>query len=192
VAPAPGSYRLPPIQMAPEGRVLDSHGRSWPLHRYTQGRITLFSFMYTYCSDPGGCPLAYTVLLELRTRLLREPALAARVRLVSLSFDPVNDTPLMMKAYGGALAAAGSAVRWDFLTTAGVADLKPIIDHFGQAVLVQRDAGGRPLRLYHHLLKVFLLDASGRVREIYTPAFLLPDVVFNDILTLDMEQRATR
>jgi len=39
-----------------------------------------------------------------------------------------------------------------------------------------------------HLLKVFLIDAHGEVREIYTSSFLLPDVLLNDIKTLLMEE----
>lgn len=91
VAPAAGSYRLPPIQRAPNGRVVDIDGRTYALARYTRDRVTLLSFMYTYCVDPVGCPLAYATLTQLRERLLRRPDLARQVRLVSLSFDPSHD-----------------------------------------------------------------------------------------------------
>jgi cytochrome oxidase Cu insertion factor (SCO1/SenC/PrrC family) len=73
-----------------------------------------------------------------------------------------------------------------------VDELRPIIDDFGQDVSVQVDDKGRPTRLYNHTLKIFLLDTQGRVREIYTTAFLLPDVLFNDIQTLAMEHQGGR
>ncbi|GEM_PF-409874 len=184
VAPAPGSYRLEVIQTAANGQVLDTDGRSYPLQRYTAGKVTLLGFMYTYCVDPVGCPLAFQTFVELRRRLLAQPALARRVRFVSLSFDPTNDTPAAMRAYAGALADPRSALRWHFLTTRSVGALRPIIDGFGQDVAVTLDPQGRPTRLYNHLLKIFLIDARGRVREIYTTSYLLPDVVFNDIQTL--------
>ena len=38
-----------------------------------------------------------------------------------------------------------------------------------------------------HLLKVFLLDRRGSVREIYTTSFLQPQMVLNDIETLLLE-----
>jgi hypothetical protein len=41
------------------------------------------------------------------------------------------------------------------------------------------------------VLKVFLIDDAGFVREIYTSTFLHPQSVLNDIETLIMEQRAT-
>jgi hypothetical protein len=34
------------------------------------------------------------------------------------------------------------------------------------------------------MLKVFLIDPRGMVREIYSLAYLQPDVMFNDIKTL--------
>jgi protein SCO1/2 len=192
VVPAPGSYSLQVIQQAPKGNVLDIDGRTYPLERYTTARITLLSFIYTYCVDPVGCPLAFETFTGLRERLLATPELARRVRFVSLSFDPVNDTPQAMRFYGGKLADPASPLRWHFLTTGSVQELKPIIDDLGQDVSVQFDAEGRPTRLYNHLLKIFLFDAQGRVREIYTTAFLLPDVLFNDIRTLILEQQHSR
>lgn len=38
-----------------------------------------------------------------------------------------------------------------------------------------------------HMLKVFLLDRDGMVREIYSSAFLHPEVMLNDIETLVLE-----
>ena len=73
-----------------------------------------------------------------------------------------------------------------------MSELKPIIDDLGQDVSIQLDSMGRPTRLFNHMLKVFLLDAKGWVREIYSTDFLLPDVIFNDIQTLILEQQRGR
>jgi len=40
------------------------------------------------------------------------------------------------------------------------------------------------------MLKVFLLDRQGQVREIYSAAFLHPEVILNDLRTLAMESAA--
>ncbi len=189
VAPAPGSYRLEVIQTMPDGSVLDVDGRTYPLRTYVTGKITLLGFIYTYCVDPVGCPLAFDTFVALRQRLLAVPQLARKVRFVSVSFDPTNDTPQAMKVYGGALADPASALRWHFLTTGSVRELKPMIDAVGQDVAVTLDQRGRATRLFNHLLKIFLIDEQGRVREIYTTAYLLPDVLFNDISTLAMASR---
>lgn len=191
VAPAPGTYGLPVIQAAADGWVLEGSRVPRRLSAYTHGAITLLSFVYTYCSDPIGCPLAYAVFDGLKRELLADPQLRGRVRLVSLSFDPDNDTPQAMQAYGGA-NAKDSAIRWHFLTTYSMRFLTPILADFGQDVEVERDARGAPTRARTHMLKVFLLDPHGRVREIYSAAFLHPQVMLNDIKTLALESRGER
>lgn len=186
VANAPGSYALPVIQAAGDGWVLEGSALPRRLSRYTRGAITLLSFTYAYCTDPLGCPLAYSVFVDVRQRVLEDPALRTKVRFVSLSFDPTNDTPAAMQRYGGAFAEA-QAPRWHFLTTPSMRFLEPILDAYGQDVEVERDASGGATRAITHLLKVFLIDARGRVREIYGTAYLHPEVVFNDIRTIAME-----
>jgi protein SCO1/2 len=54
-------------------------------------------------------------------------------------------------------------------------------------VSVDIDAAGHPTRALHHMLKVFLIDPKGRVREIYSLAFIQPEVMLNDIRTLYLE-----
>jgi cytochrome oxidase Cu insertion factor (SCO1/SenC/PrrC family) len=192
VAPAPGSYVLNAIQPAPDGRVLDSGGAPRRLAPFVTGAITLLSFVYTYCTDPLGCPLAYDTFVQLRERVMADPALQGRLRFVFLSFDPANDTPAAMRLYGGRLAARDGPLPWHFLTTRSVADLMPILEGFGQDVVVDLDASGRSTRTYSHMLKVFLIDRRGLVREIYTTAYLLPEVMLNDARSLILEEDALR
>jgi hypothetical protein len=42
------------------------------------------------------------------------------------------------------------------------------------------------------VLKVFLIDRAGYVREIYTSTFLHPRTVLNDMETLVLEERTGR
>jgi len=192
VPPAAGSYALPVIQRAPDGEVVGDDGRRHRLSRYTRGRITLLSLMYTYCVEPTGCALAYETAVELEKRILAEPKLHGRAAFVSLSFDPINDTHESMQAYGGRHARATGPLPWHFLTTRSIKALQPILEGFGQEIEVARDAKGRPTRTISHMLKLFLLDREGRVREIYSTAFLHPEAMLNDIRTLVMEEDARR
>jgi cytochrome oxidase Cu insertion factor (SCO1/SenC/PrrC family) len=190
--PPAGSYRLPVIQPAPDGHVIDLDGKSARLSRYARGRITLLGLVYTYCTDPAGCPLAYETALDLRERILADPRLRGRARFVSLSFDPVNDTPRVMRAYAGKNARADGPLPWHFLTTRSIADLGPILEGFGQEIEIVLDAEGRPTVTINHMLKLFLIDGQARVREIYSTAFLHPEVMLNDIKTLVMEEDRAR
>jgi protein SCO1 len=183
VPPAPGTYALHAIMPAPDGTVLDTAGRRHRLAAYTTRKITLLTFVYTACSDAWGCPLAYRVFDSVAEAVERSPALRARVRLVTLSLDPAHDTPAEMRRYAGAQAARG--VEWRFLTPGSERALVPLLDGFGQDVRVQ--AGADRGRRLGHVLKVFLIDPRGTVREIYTTAYLYPEVVLGDIETLRLE-----
>jgi cytochrome oxidase Cu insertion factor (SCO1/SenC/PrrC family) len=187
--PAPGTYRLHRIMAAPDGEVLDTEGRAHRLSAFTRDRITVLGFIYTTCVDPDGCPLAYRVFDALKPAIAASPAVRDRVRLVTLSFDPARDTPAAMRRYAGPrLREGGTGPRWDFLTTRSARELKPLVDGFGQDVRVTVDrSAGPPRRELSHVLKVFLVDPAGSVREIYSSAFLHPRIVLNDIETLLME-----
>ena len=94
-----------------------------------------------------------------------------------------------MHIYGHGLAG-DAAFPWDFLTTYSVRFLKPILLGFGQDVEVELDEAGRATRTLTHMLKVFLIDEKARVREIYSAAFLHPDVMLNDLRMLALQSNA--
>ncbi len=181
--PPPGSYTLPRIQRCPDGEVLQTDGRALRLHSALRGKVSVLGFMYTYCRDPVGCPLAYRIMVATRDALMRDPSLAALSQLISLSFDPTNDTPEQMRMYGHGQADP-ARVRWRFLTTASVPKLLPLLEGLGQDVSVETDARGKPTRTLNHLLKVFLIDPQLWVREIYSVATLDTAALLNDMKTV--------
>ena len=192
--PRPGTYTLHRIMAAPDGEVLGVDGRPQRLSRFTRERITVLGFIYTTCVDPEGCPLAYRVFDTVREVIVATPALRDKVRLVTLSFDPARDSPSAMRAYAGSrVSGEASGLPWYFLTTRSARALLPLVEGFGQDVRFTVDrSSGRPRRELSHVLKVFLIDRSGFVREIYTSTFLHPQTLLNDIETLVMEEgRAT-
>ena len=188
VPPPPGSYTLQKIQHVSDAVLLDSTGRALRLSSLTQGKITLLTFFYTYCVDPLGCPFAHTTLAALRDRVRADQALFGRVRFVNVSLDPTHDTPATVERYGQEFTI-DPKFEWRFLTARSVPDLLPVLDDFGQDVSVETDESGRATRTMHHMLKMFLIDPHGEVREIYTLAFIQPPVMFNDIKTLALEAR---
>jgi cytochrome oxidase Cu insertion factor (SCO1/SenC/PrrC family) len=188
--PAPGTYTLHRIMAAPDGEVLGVDGRPQRLSRFTRKRITLLGFIYTTCVDPEGCPLAYRVFDALKQSIGARPALRDQTQLVTLSFDPARDTPAVMQRYAGSRVKEDeSGVRWYFLTTRSARELMPLVEGFGQDVRWTADrSSGQPRRELSHVLKVFLIDRAGFVREIYSSTFLHPQTVLNDIETLRLER----
>lgn len=187
--PRPGSYVLQKIQPIGHATLLDGAGRPVRLSAATTGRITLLTFFYTYCADPLGCPFAYNTLVQVRRGILQDPRLAQRVRFLSVSLDPTTDTPEVIGRYKQ-MVMRDSGLEWNVLTARSVRELLPVLDDFGQDISIENAADGKPRRTVHHMLKMFLIDRAGVVREIYTLAYLQPEVILNDIRTLYLEEKA--
>jgi cytochrome oxidase Cu insertion factor (SCO1/SenC/PrrC family) len=128
-------------------------------------------------------------LTEVRNSILGTAGLAPRVRFVSISLDPTIDTPEAIGRYRE-MVTRGSAMEWNVLTARSVRELLPVLSDFGQDVSVDEAPDGTARRTVHHMLKMFLIDRAGVVREIYTLAYLQPAVIANDIRTLYLEETA--
>lgn len=185
-APEPGTYELPPIRTVHDHGVVDSGGRDTTLDRVLDGRIAVVSFFYGTCGEKTGCPMSTAVLHRLDARLASDPQAARDVSLVSISFDPARDTPARL-AQMEKMRAPGST--WRFLTTCDEAALRPLLDDFGQDIAKLTRADGSWTGQYRHVLKVYLVDGKRRVRNIYSVGFLNPDLVWNDVETLRLEQQ---
>ena len=94
--PVPGSRR-------PQDRDLAS----------LKGQTVVLTFIYTQCPIPTFCPLMDRHFVTIQERLKADPALA-RVHLVTVSFDPVTDTPPVLKKHAEKLGA--DTARWTFFT----------------------------------------------------------------------------
>ena len=189
-APEPGSYALPPLGDAANGQILTIDGTSAELHELIGGKVVVLSLMYASCSDVNGCPLATAVLHQIARKMEEDAGMAADLRLVSLSFDPIRDTPAVMKKYGA--HHSGHGVDWQFLTTRSDAELRPILDDYGQSLVPEFDENGNEVGDFSHILRVFLIDSARRIRNIYSVSFLHTDTLIADIKTLQLETALSR
>jgi len=181
-APEPGTYELPPLGDAADGILLDSSGAAVKLHELFDDKAVVLSFIYTSCPDINGCPLATYVLSRIQERLAADERANASVRLLSVSFDPANDTPDVMADYGRHFRH--HAVDWRFLTAESESALNPILRDYDQFVIRDRGGDGQALTTMSHILRVYLIDTDKRIRNIYTPSYLHPDVLYADIQTV--------
>ncbi len=182
--PAPGSYRLPPIDEVSDHPLVASDGRATTLHALTRGRVAVVAFVYTTCAEATGCPVSTGVLHNLDRAVAADAALRGRVRLVTLSFDPERDTPARLASVRGLHEPRSD---WAFATTADQARLEPLLADFGQPVARLRFDDGTWTGLYRHVLKVFLVDDRHRVRNVYSTGFLHPELILNDVRTVLLE-----
>lgn len=186
--PIAGSYALPPLGVAGDGQVINDAGKALQLNALLGDKLVLLGFIYTRCSDINGCPLASYVMKKVQDGIARDDTLNSHVRLISLSFDPDSDTPEALGDYARHFRRQGS--DWQFLTTASDETLQPILEGYGQVRQKNFDENGAYTGSMSHILRVFLVDRQGRIRNIYSTGFLHPDTVINDLRTLQMEADA--
>jgi len=171
---------LADIGPAPPVELVDSAGRPFSLASL-KGKAVLVSFVYTTCG--GTCPLT-TAVLERSRRALREAGLWGRsVEFVSITLDPIRDTPEALARYARAYRADPGS--WHFLTgEPGQVD----------RVIASWDMWAKlgPSGVIDHPSRVFLVDPRGRRREIYNLDTLKPEVVVRDVLSLIAEEDRSR
>jgi protein SCO1 len=185
--PVPGTYTLPVVKVAPDGALLGSNGKAFNLRDLTHGRVTVLSFIYTRCAAPKACPYATGVLSQLHQASEDDSALAKNLRLVSLSFDPEYDTPQRLATYAEGINDEKSGCEWSFATAKSRTELEKILNAYGQAV-DQRSNPNDPQGPLYHVLRVFLIDREGRIRNIYSSGTLDPRLVLADVKTLLLEE----
>ena len=98
-----GTYQLPSLGKAFNANVVDVDGNTLKLEKVFTGKYTLLSFIYTRCNDANGCPLTYVVYNRIRHQAKNDSEIEENLQLVSMSFDPVNDTPAVIKSISESL-----------------------------------------------------------------------------------------
>src|SRR5216684_3563363 len=113
---------------------------------------------------------------------LKEEGLGRHAILLSISFDPERDTPAQLAKYARIYGA--DPKLWRFMTASSERVLDHALEGYGQDRAPVYDERGRFTGRYRHVLKVFLLDPAGYIRNVYSAGFLVPDLVLNDIKTI--------
>lgn len=137
----------------PNLNVLGVDGRPMPLS--DPGRVTLLGFVYTRCATV--CRALGSEFQQLQAGI-RARGLQDRVRLLSISFDPVHDTVSELAAY--ARHQHADAALWQFGVLANPADLPKLLGTFG-IVVIPDGLGG-----FEHNAAIHVVDQQGRLVRI--------------------------
>ena len=90
--------RLKMGEAVPDFLMTGQDGRTLKLSDL-RGKVVVLTFIYTRCPMPDFCPLMDRKFSELAQRLRVFPNRAKDIRLISLSFDPENDTPDVLRKH---------------------------------------------------------------------------------------------
>jgi cytochrome oxidase Cu insertion factor (SCO1/SenC/PrrC family) len=157
------------IRQAPDFALEDVQGKSIRLSEL-KGKTVLVAFIYTTCT--GACPL-----LSARMSRLQEMLEKARIpaAFVSVSVDPQHDDAATLAAYAKRFDANPD---WHF-----VRGEPPVLEAYEE--WTQRSPSGE----LDHPARLHLIDAEGRVREIYSLAFFDEEQAFLDIKALHRQAK---
>lgn len=152
---------LPRIRLAPGYSLNDSSGRA-VTSEDQRGRLTLYSFAYTRCGED--CRPVYDSLRGIDTLLAARAPRQPALRFITLTLDPINDSPQVLAAFPRPFQPA--AVEWLWLT--------------GQEKWLKTVAGGSFEVLYQpqqdgtifFAPRYVLVDGAGVVRAVYDGANL--------------------
>jgi len=122
-----------------------------------KGNAVAITFIFTRCPLPNFCPRMTSNFQEVQNKLLALTNGPANWHLLTISFDPEFDTPVILKAYAERFKA--DPKHWTFLT-GEITEISTISGQFGQMFWKEEGA-------LNHNLRTAVIDASGRVQKIF-------------------------
>jgi len=156
------SYHVPAQGDAvPDFKLKNQDGHAIHLGQF-KGKALLVTFIYTRCPRPDFCPRVTKNFAVLEKQIAATPALHG-THLLCVSFDPDNDTPERLRAYGATYIgsdAKSAFADWDFAVPP-----KPALAEMAQWFDIgMSDASDGSIT---HTLSTTLIGPDGKVVQFY-------------------------
>jgi protein SCO1 len=163
---------------APPFTLTNQDGKKISMNDF-RGRALAITFIYARCPLPEYCIRMSTNFSDLANMLRTDAELRDKIRLLSISFDPENDTPEKLRSYG--IGYLGVGAKPDFtvwqLAVGKDAEVRKIADFYGLRYEVDESNKA----LINHSLRTAVIAPDGKVAKIltgndWTPADLLKEL----------------
>ena len=165
------------IARAPDFSLRDPGGEQVNLSSY-RGKVVLLAFVFTTC--PGVCPLISKQMEFLQKQLKHEALFGGKVAMLSVTVDPKTDSAEVLSQYAKTFSA--DPAGWRFLREDSP-KLNPVLMAYDEwTKLLPKGETDHPARVY-------LIDPSGNIREIYSLAFFSEKQTLLDMKALLAEER---
>ncbi len=169
--PAQGADLLDEGEVAPETALTDQRGQPIRLTDW-RGSAVAVTFIYTRCPLPQFCPMLDRRFAEVQRVVAADPALAGRVRLLSVSFDPDADTPEVLAAHAAKLGANPDV--WRF-ATAPRDEVDRFAIRFGVNVIRETDG------TITHNMRTAVVGPNGKVTRLLDGSEWTADALVADL-----------
>jgi protein SCO1 len=145
----------------PDYTLVNQDGKNIRLHNY-YGKALLLTFIYTRCPLPEYCNLMSNNFAEIDRQLQKQPEIYEKTHQLSITIDPENDTPKVLRSYGAAHTERyedETFQHWEFAT--GTRDqIKGIAQFFGLRYFADNDQ-------IVHGLRTVIISPEGKVVKVY-------------------------
>jgi protein SCO1/2 len=145
----------------PNQAFIDENGNARHFDDIRDGRVLALTFMYTKCPMPTYCPMMDRQFANVQKEIKNKPQLEGKARLLSVSFDPKNDTPAVLKAHARGLGADPKV--WTFVT-GDRDDIDKFAMTFGLTLI--RGESSDPNEI-GHTLRTAIVDRDGKLVKTY-------------------------
>ncbi|MEP6944367.1 MAG: SCO family protein [Acidobacteriota bacterium] len=159
----------------PDFTLTNQDGKRLSLNDF-RGKTLAITFIYAKCPLPDYCIRMSTNFSDLARQIAADPESKDKFRLLSVSFDPANDTPDKLRSYGIGYMGNDSNFKFDVWQLAVGKDdeVRKIADFFG----LRYEVDATDKTTINHSLRTAVIDPDGKVAKIFpgndwTPADLL-------------------
>ena len=161
-------------------KLVDQNNRKVVFPELVKGKLVVMNYIFTNCPDI--CPLSTNNMRLIQERIKKEKI--NRIEFVSVSFDPLQDSPEVLRKFAGIRNLDLS--NWTFLTGE-----KPMIDSLMRKIGIVAVIGdstvfkdGRKIYYYIHTDRIQLMDEDGKIRKNYKGSSINVDEILADVKSL--------
>ena len=149
---------------APDFTLTNQDGKRISLKDF-RGKALAITFIYAKCPLPEACIRMSTNFSDLANQVAANVDLKDKIRLLSISFDPANDTPEKLRAYGIGYLGNDPKAKFDVwqLAVGKDAEVRKIADFFGLRYQVDE----KDKTQINHSLRTAVIAPDGKVTKIF-------------------------
>jgi protein SCO1/2 len=170
------ALRIPqPGDEVPDFTLINQSGKAIHLHQF-RSKPLLLTFIYTRCPFPEYCVRTSNNFSQVMQQLQKDPKAFSQAQLLSISIDPENDKPAVLRSYGEHYVGRvdPSFAHWEF-ASGSPQQVRQAADFFG---LAYNQKDGQIV----HGLRTVLVGKDGKVAKVYSGNEWKPDEVAADFI----------
>jgi protein SCO1/2 len=159
----------------PDFTLVNQSGKTTHLQQF-RGKPLLLTFIYTRCPFPDYCVRMSNNLAQVMQQLQKNPKAFEQAQLLSISIDPENDKPAVLRSYGEHYVGRvdPSFSHWQFAS--GLPEqVRQTANFFG---LAYNQKDGQIV----HGLRTVLIGKDGRIVKVYSGNEWKPEDVAADFI----------